>query len=209
MSSEERIFCPEQISANEQVRKFNENVLALAKELDGNVKKMRIEMGSNNGKGGYKLKCTPMRWERVIRQEEENGKKNKKRKGEMVEVSEKVELAPITRELHGSVPSKLVDSNLILQISSNRIFSETAPSAVLTDVALKEKSANGLSKNGSEKVLDLWVSARDGVQEKGSFQTYRAGFNEQEEWAEELAQVNELLDKAIEDLREEGGGGEA
>lgn len=202
MSAAEKFFYPEQISANEQIARFNENILALAGLLDGNVKMMKIELSGNHDGSGYKIMCTPMKWERIWK-EEENEKKNKKKKGKKVEVSEQVELEPITRELRRDVPSALADCNFILNISSNRKISETSPSGLLTDVVLQKKSANGLSENGSEKTLDLWVSARDGVQEKANFQTYRASFQGQEKSAGELAGVNEVIGRVVEDLRKE------
>lgn len=202
MKSPDKIFYQEQLSTNEQIAKFNESILVLGGLLDGGVKMMRIEVSGNHDGSGYKIMCTPMKWERIWK-EEENEKKNKKKKGKKVEVSEQVELEPITRELRRDVPSALADCNFILNISSNRKLSETSPSGLLTDVVLQKKSANGLSENGSKKTLDLWVSARDGVQEKGSFQTYRAGFNEQGELAEKLADVNKLIGEVVEDLRKE------
>lgn len=203
MGSDERIFYQERLSAREQVVRFNKNVLALASEFNGDIKMMRIEINGNDEGDGYQVKCTPMKWERVLRTEEKNEKRNKKKKGKMVEISDKVELVPMTRELRRDVPSVLANCNLILNISSNRKLFDTSPSAVLTDVVLKKNSTNELSENGSKKTLDLWVSARDGVQKKGSFQTYRASFNEQGEWAKELIQVNELIREVVEDLREE------
>lgn len=195
--SAERSFYSEYLSPNEQILEFNRKALELASMLDGNARRLKLEVSKDEEETGYKVEFQPMEWFKTETGEKREGKKKKE-----PEVSEPVESESQMKVIGGSVPAILEDYNLCLILSSNRSLAETPESGLLTEVSLEGKKPEGMIGNGEGKILDLWVSLRDGIQERANFQSYCRTGQEQNEWIGELAQVNKLLGEAIRDLKE-------
>jgi len=186
-------YSPEQM-VREQILQFNEKALELANLLDGEARRLKLEI-SREGEG-YKISFQPMEWSFA-----ETGEEKKKKK-EPVEES-LVEVESTVKIIGAAAPEvteALEDSKISLLFSSNRKLSETPPSALLTEISLEKK--NGEVSEGA-KLFDLWVSLRDGIKDKADFQSYRLGLDKEEKWAGELTQVAELLGKVTADLRKE------
>ena len=202
----ERYYSPE-LSPAEQVREFNNTALELSGMLAGDAQRLEVRIGQT-GEGKCKVEFEPMEWERVDGEMGSQKKRKKEKEKGMVEDSAVGGSAVHTKVIEHDPSSVLNTDSLVLVFSSNRNLAETPRSSLLTDLV---RLRNG-TKDAPEKVLDLWVSTRDGIMEKSDFQVYHTAFTQKESRVKELGEITDLLKEVVEGLgglSESDEGGEA